>query len=111
MDDIGRLRAKIDPLITELEAIGTQEARAALAYLSPAGAELARTRDHDDAFFRRLADHMRAEIARLSRTLQQLRGERMELAEPRTVVVRRTGRTLRGEWKQNPRIPGTFILR
>lgn len=129
MTEIEALRHKIDPLIAELETIAgasctcqacaqaADMARTSLAYISPLGAELARVRNYDAVFLLRQADHMRAEIERLSSTLRQAQILVCHHAPPapraeRSVrrPVRRTGR-LRGEWKKDPLIPGTFILR
>lgn len=126
MTEIEALRHKIDPLIGELETIAgasctcqacaqaADMARISLAFISPLAAELARVREYDEVFLLRQADHMRAEIERLSSTLRQAQvlvchhapREKQSVRRP----MRRTGR-LRAEWKKDPLIPGTFILR
>jgi len=127
MTEIDELRAAIDPLIEQVEAATRPAchcaacmaaaglARTSLAYLSPLGAELLADVPHDEAFFVRLAEHMREEIKRLSRTLRQVTalscGPNRSQPMSETPVQRFQGRRARGEMLKNPKIPGTFILR
>ena len=117
MTEIETLRAQIEPLIAELEAIGTPEARAALAYRSPIAEELLRQPND-----RLQVEYMRMEIARLQGTLLHLgksfkpfkpfkEPEPSKPSKPSKPFDDGMRRRLRGEWLDPPHLPGTFWLR
>jgi hypothetical protein len=149
---IQQLRKQIDPLIGQIEAVmrancqcppcraASGLAQQSLAYLSPLAIELAVEQEHDEAFFERLAGHMRAEIERLERTLRQVQALKCQQvvrplatppkprpkpppprpprppAEPPQAAwyggsdQLPRSRRTRGEMIDKPRIPGTFRL-